>query len=81
MSDTALIVFIIHPAIIVPLALALSDLQMNLSLKFLFVAPIAVFILLLQKQYGITSYLQTKKRFWLMKRIYHRMAVIIRFLS
>jgi len=42
MSKSAFAVYIIHPAIIVPLALALSDLQMNLSLKFLFVAPLAV---------------------------------------
>jgi fucose 4-O-acetylase-like acetyltransferase len=44
MSDNAFIVYIIHPAIIVPLALALSDIQINLNLKFLLVAPIAVFL-------------------------------------
>lgn len=42
MSESAFIVYVIHPGIIVPLALALSDIQMNLNLKFLFVAPIAV---------------------------------------
>jgi glucan biosynthesis protein C len=42
MSDTAFIVYVIHPAVIVPLALALSGIQMNLSLKFLLMAPIAV---------------------------------------
>jgi glucan biosynthesis protein C len=42
MSKTSFAVYIIHPAIIVPLALALSDIQMNLSLKFLLVAPIAI---------------------------------------
>jgi hypothetical protein len=34
-------VYVLHLAIIVPLALALSGIQMNLSLKFLLVAPIA----------------------------------------
>ena len=42
MSKTSFAVYIFHPAIIVPFALALSDIQMNLSLKFLFVAPIAI---------------------------------------
>lgn len=42
MSETAFVVYVIHPGIIVPLALGLSGIQMNLSLKFLLVAPIAV---------------------------------------
>jgi glucan biosynthesis protein C len=42
MSESAFAVYIIHPAVIVPLALALSGIRMNLSLKFLVVAPIAV---------------------------------------
>jgi glucan biosynthesis protein C len=42
MSESALAVYILHPAVIVPLALALSGIRMNLSLKFLLVAPIAV---------------------------------------
>jgi glucan biosynthesis protein C len=42
MSESAFAVYILHPAVIVPLALALSGIRMNLSLKFLLVAPIAV---------------------------------------
>lgn len=42
MSRTSFAVYIIHPGIIVPLALALSDIEMNLSLKFLLVTPIAL---------------------------------------
>jgi glucan biosynthesis protein C len=42
MSESAFAVYIIHPAVIVPLALVLSGIRMNLSLKFLLVAPIAV---------------------------------------
>jgi fucose 4-O-acetylase-like acetyltransferase len=42
MSESAFAVYVLHPAIIVPLALALSGIQMNLSLKFLLMAPIAV---------------------------------------
>jgi len=44
MSENAFIVYIIHPGIIVPLALALSDININLGLKYFFVAPIAVFL-------------------------------------
>lgn len=44
MSQTSFAVYVIHPGIIVPLALALSDIHMNLSLKFLIVAPFAVFL-------------------------------------
>jgi membrane-bound acyltransferase YfiQ involved in biofilm formation len=42
MSESAFAVYVLHPAIIVPLALALSGIQMNLSLKFLLMAPIVV---------------------------------------
>jgi glucan biosynthesis protein C len=42
MSESSFAVYVIHPAVIVPLALVLSDIRMNLSLKFLLVAPIAV---------------------------------------
>jgi glucan biosynthesis protein C len=42
MSESAFAVYILHPAIIVPLALALSGIQLNLSVKYLIVAPIAV---------------------------------------
>jgi surface polysaccharide O-acyltransferase-like enzyme len=42
MSESSMAVYILHPAVIVPLALALSGIRMNLSLKFLLVAPIAV---------------------------------------
>ncbi len=42
MAESSFAVYVLHPAIIVPLALALSGIKMNLSLKFLLVAPIAV---------------------------------------
>jgi glucans biosynthesis protein C len=42
MSDSSFGVYVLHPAIIVPLALALSGFVMNLTLKFAIVAPIAV---------------------------------------
>jgi glucan biosynthesis protein C len=44
LADGAFVVYVIHPGIIVPLALGLSGIHMNLSLKYLFVAPIAVAI-------------------------------------
>jgi surface polysaccharide O-acyltransferase-like enzyme len=44
MSESAFVVYIIHPGIIVPLALALSDIKINLSLKYLLVAPFAVLL-------------------------------------
>jgi len=44
MSESAFIVYIIHPGIIVPLALALSDIKINLGLKNFLVAPIAVLL-------------------------------------
>lgn len=42
MADSTFTAYIIHPAIIVPLALLLSGVSINLDLKFLIVAPIAV---------------------------------------
>jgi surface polysaccharide O-acyltransferase-like enzyme len=42
MSQTSFAVYVIHPAVIVPLALFLSGIEMNLSLKFLVVTPFAV---------------------------------------
>jgi surface polysaccharide O-acyltransferase-like enzyme len=42
MSESAFAVYIFHPAVVVPLTLALSGIQMNRSFKFLLVAPIAV---------------------------------------
>ena len=42
LSDTSFLVYVIHPAIIILVALALSSLQMNLSFKFLIVAPIVI---------------------------------------
>lgn len=42
MSDNCFAVYILHPIVIIPLALALSGIQMNLGLKFAWVAPLAV---------------------------------------
>ena len=42
MADATFTAYIVHPAIIVPLALSLSGITMNLGLKFLIVAPLAV---------------------------------------
>jgi glucans biosynthesis protein C len=42
MSGSAFAVYILHPLVIVPLALALSGIQMNLNLKFLLITPFAV---------------------------------------
>jgi glucans biosynthesis protein C len=42
MSDNCFAVYVLHPLIIVPLALALSGIQVNLGLKFILVAPLAV---------------------------------------
>jgi surface polysaccharide O-acyltransferase-like enzyme len=42
MFDDCFAVYVLHPLIIVWLALALRGLQMNLSLKFLLVAPVAL---------------------------------------
>jgi len=42
MSETCFAVYVLHPIIIVPLALALSGIRLDLSLKFILVAPVAV---------------------------------------
>ncbi|HSK65797.1 MAG TPA: acyltransferase family protein [Anaerolineales bacterium] len=42
MSETSFAVYVLHPAVIVPLALLLSGIHMNLSLKFLLVSPVAL---------------------------------------
>jgi len=42
MSGAAYAVYVLHPLVIVPLAIALSGLQMPLPLKFVLVAPFAV---------------------------------------
>lgn len=42
MADATFTAYVIHPAVIVPLALALSGIVINLSLKFFLVAPIAL---------------------------------------
>jgi glucans biosynthesis protein C len=42
MSESSFAVYVLHPIIIVPLALALSGIQINPTLMFLFVAPLAV---------------------------------------
>jgi glucan biosynthesis protein C len=42
MSETCFAVYVLHPIVIVPLALALSGIQLNLGLKFVLVAPVAV---------------------------------------
>ena len=42
MSPAAFGVYVLHPAIIVPLSIALSGITMDLGLKFLWVTPIAV---------------------------------------
>jgi glucan biosynthesis protein C len=42
MSAASYAVYVLHPLIIVPLALALSGIRLDLSLKFVLVAPLAV---------------------------------------
>jgi glucan biosynthesis protein C len=42
MSAASYAVYVLHPLLIVPLALALSGIRLDLSLKFLLVAPLAV---------------------------------------
>jgi hypothetical protein len=42
MADATFTAYVIHPAIIVPLALVLSGISLNLDLKFLLVAPLGV---------------------------------------
>jgi glucan biosynthesis protein C len=51
MSETCFGVYILHPLIIVPLALALSGIQLNLGLKFVLVAPVAVALCYLSAYY------------------------------
>jgi fucose 4-O-acetylase-like acetyltransferase len=55
-------VYVIHPLVIVPLAIALSGVTMNLSLKFLWVTPLALticygLVYLLRKIPGVRSVL------------------------
>jgi fucose 4-O-acetylase-like acetyltransferase len=42
MSAASYAVYVLHPLLIVPLAIALSGIRLDLSLKFLLVAPVAV---------------------------------------
>lgn len=42
MSQGTFAAYVLHPAIIIPLALLLSGIHMNLGLKFILVAPVAV---------------------------------------
>jgi glucan biosynthesis protein C len=42
MSAASYAVYVLHPLVIVPLTLALSGIRLDLSLKFLLVAPVAV---------------------------------------
>jgi surface polysaccharide O-acyltransferase-like enzyme len=42
MSADSYAVYVLHPLLIVPLALALSGIRLDLSLKFLLVSPLAV---------------------------------------
>ena len=42
MSAASYAVYVLHPLVIVPLALALSGIRLDLSLKFVLVAPVAV---------------------------------------
>jgi glucan biosynthesis protein C len=44
MSAASYAVYVLHPMLIVPLALVLSDIRLGLSLKFVVVAPLAVAI-------------------------------------
>jgi surface polysaccharide O-acyltransferase-like enzyme len=44
MSATSYAVYVLHPLIIVPLALALSGISLNLEVKFILVAPLAVLL-------------------------------------
>ncbi len=51
MSESCFAVYVLHPLIIVPLALALSGIQLNLGLKLLLVAPVAVALCYLSAHY------------------------------
>jgi len=52
MSETCFAVYVLHPIVIVPLALALSGLQLNLGLKFVLVAPVAIALCYLVAYYA-----------------------------
>jgi glucans biosynthesis protein C len=52
LAESSFAVYVLHPAIIIPLPLTLSDIKMNLSLKFLLVAPIAI-VLCYLTAYGL----------------------------
>ncbi len=51
MAAASFAVYVFHPAIIVPLPIALSGVSMNLSLKFLWVTPLAVALCYLVAHY------------------------------
>ena len=53
LADDAFGVYVFHPIIIVPLAIALSGITMNLGLKFLWVTPLALAIC-----YGVVAVLR-----------------------
>ena len=42
MADSTYAVYVLHPLVIVPLAIVLSPLKMDMALKFILVAPLAV---------------------------------------
>ncbi len=54
--------YVLHPAVIVPLTIALSGITMNLTLKFLWVTPLALLICygavaLLRRVPGVRAFL------------------------
>jgi fucose 4-O-acetylase-like acetyltransferase len=51
MSAASYAVYVLHPLVIVPLALALSGIRLDLSLKYLLVAPLAVVLCFLLGYY------------------------------
>jgi surface polysaccharide O-acyltransferase-like enzyme len=51
MSDATFTAYVLHPAVIIPLTLSLSGIVINLGLKFLIVAPIAVMLTYLVSYY------------------------------
>ena len=51
LSENCFAVYVLHPIAIVPLALAVSGIQLNLGLKFLLVAPLAVVLCYLLANY------------------------------
>ena len=42
MTDSTYAVYVLHPLVIVPLAVVLSPLKMDMALKFILMAPVAV---------------------------------------